>query len=193
MNVNKNDSCDVTEVNKSVPLSTQVTKIAQHSGLEYSVDLFWAAGGVTRPKKKKKIFNSLDTEAAVCWQLHLLLESFKTSHHFSHMISLLLFFKIRSLLWDTSAVKFQKTFFFLTKCVFCMICWVRNAQRVKMLTRHATRCPPLTSFSSLCEQRSRGRALHLAPTVLQLSLGTPGWSGPAGPPCLPAGLWPTQG
>lgn len=40
VNVNKNDSCDVTEVNKSVPLSTQVTKIAQHSGLEYSVDLF---------------------------------------------------------------------------------------------------------------------------------------------------------
>lgn len=40
VNVNKNDSCDVTEVNKSVPLSTQVTKIAQHSGLEYSDDLF---------------------------------------------------------------------------------------------------------------------------------------------------------
>lgn len=37
VNVNKNDSCDV---NKSVPLSTQVTKIAQHSGLEYSDDLF---------------------------------------------------------------------------------------------------------------------------------------------------------
>lgn len=193
--MNKNDSCDVTEVNKSAPLSTQVTKIAQHTGLEYSVDLFWAAGGVTWPKKKKKIFNSLDTEAAVCcWQLHLRTESFKTSQHLGHMISFLFFFKISSLLPDNSAVKFQKPSFLKLNVFSVWFAESEMLRRVKMLTRHATRCPPpLTSSSSLCERRSRGRALHLAPTVLQLSLGTPGWSGPAGPPCLPAGLWPTRG
>lgn len=61
------------------------------------------------------------------------------------MISLV-FLKLGPCSRTLQQLSFKKRFFFKTKCVFCMICWVRNAQGVKMLTRHATRCPPTHQF-----------------------------------------------